>query len=186
MQILSVILFGVSASLDALLVGFTFGIRKINITALHNIIISSIALIGTCFSVSMGNLLIQLLPAALWRLLGSMILLLLGLCYLIKCMPLFRPKYQPFVTKDTPSLKEFIVLGFSLSANNMGIGLSASITGLALLPAAIATFVFSGIFLFLGSHFGQCNKITLSDIAADIITGILLVLLGLIQLIGTL
>ena len=49
------LLFGVSASLDALLVGISYGIRRVRIRLWQNLAISLVTLLGTCLSVGLGQ-----------------------------------------------------------------------------------------------------------------------------------
>ena len=48
------LLFGISASLDALLVGVSYGIRGIRIRLWQNLAISLVTLLGTCLSWDTG------------------------------------------------------------------------------------------------------------------------------------
>lgn len=57
------LLFGISASLDALLVGMAYGIRQVRILPWQNLAISLVTLLGTCLSVGLGHRLAALLPA---------------------------------------------------------------------------------------------------------------------------
>lgn len=81
---ISSLLFGISASLDALLVGISYGLRQIRIKFWQNLIISLITLLGTCLSVGLGHKLVTLLPKAIQGCAGSLILILLGFYYIIK------------------------------------------------------------------------------------------------------
>ena len=60
MSILPPLLFGISASLDALLVGMALGLQKVPLPARHNLLISTVTLIGTVISIGLGNLLLPL------------------------------------------------------------------------------------------------------------------------------
>ena len=62
MSVLPSLLFGISASLDALLVGCALGLQKVPLPAKHNLLISAVTLIGTVISISLGNLLLPLIP----------------------------------------------------------------------------------------------------------------------------
>ena len=102
MQIISSLLFGVSASLDALIMGITYGIRKIHIKLWQNLLISLITLLGTCLSICFGRwqsaLLKGLLPGLnisipLEQFIGSMTLVLFGMYYLVKFMLSLQKKY---------------------------------------------------------------------------------------------
>lgn len=206
MQILSSLLFGVSASLDALLLGISYGIRKIHIGLWQNLFISLITLSGTCLSIGIGRwqstLLGDLLPTLsrkfpLERCLGSTTLMLFGMYYLLKFMLslcrkcLKKPVSKEIIAqsqenasatenvqKNHFALKDSVLLGLALTANNMGIGLSASIAGLSMLPAAITTLLFSAVFLGLGNCLGNSRLSELLGQAATPVSGLLLLGLG--------
>jgi len=188
MQIVPSLLFGISASLDALLVGMTFGIRGASIPFRHNLLISIITLLGTCLSVGLGSGLTLLLSVHTWKLLGSLILIAMGIFYITKfmmvCFQKDRKQKSLTATQSPAALTtaQTCSLGIALSANNMGIGLSASVAGLSLLPAAIVTFVFSFIFLLLGNQLGKYPRIPLTEDATNLLSGLMLVLLGTVQL----
>lgn len=196
MQLVPSLLFGVSASLDALLVGVSFGLRGVHIRLSQNLFISLITLLGTCLSVSVGGVLSPLLPPAAGTCVGSLVLALLGVYYIAKWMMAARRHKTPdhCLTLKNPdltlaehfppglSLPELFALSLTLSANNLGIGLSASMAGLSLLSAAAATFVCSVLFLYLGNGLGRCRILRLIGGLADPISGILLINLALIQL----
>ena len=195
MQLVPSLLFGISASLDALLVGVSYGLRGVHVRLLQNLFISLVALLGTCLSVGFGGVLTPLLPSLISRLAGSLILMLLGLYYIAKWILSFLQNRTPEI-KANPEISalvsaerlpgvltasEVLLLSFTLSANNLGIGLSASIAGLTLIPAAIATCICSILFLYLGNRLGRSRLMRLIGGLADPISGILLISLGLIQ-----
>ncbi len=197
MQFLSSILFGVSASLDSLLVGVSYGIRRIHIRLWQNLFISSVTLLGTCLSISAGHLLVPLLSEAVCRYAGSLILALLGAYYCLKWLiSSLRDRHDDKLAHygeissassgqkwETLSLAEVFTLSLTLSLNNLGIGLSASLAGLSLLSTAAATFACSVLLLFLGNQLGRCRLLQLAGTAAEPVSGILLIGLGLVQLI---
>ncbi|MCM1186987.1 MAG: manganese efflux pump [Lachnoclostridium sp.] len=207
MQIFSSLLFGVSASLDALILGISYGIRKVHIKLWQNLFISLITLSGTCLAIGFGRwqgvLLQNLLPGLsggipLERCIGSMVLMLFGLYYLFKFMLSLQKKYPKISTSKESavdagsdsqegvyphylSLKASLLMGLALSVNNMGIGLGASIAGLSLLPAAVSTFLFSAVFLGLGNCLGKSRLSDFLGQAATPISGLLLLGLGLFE-----
>lgn len=198
MQLFSSLLFGVSASLDALLMGITYGIRRVHIGFLQNLLVSAVTLLGTCLSVGCGSLLSPLLPASLGTWIGSTVLILYGFYYLVKSMSRLRKKClintktqnstsfsNELEKTDFPaplSYRSALTLGIALSANNMGIGLSASVAGLTLAPAAAMTIFFSVTFLYLGNHLGKSCLSQRIGAAADPVSGTLLILLGIWEL----
>jgi len=196
---LASLLFGISASLDSLLVGISYGIRGTRIRFWQNLTISLITLLGTCLSVGLGHRLAPHLPGFLSSYVGSIILTLLGLYYIIKwAITHFRGARQdhpptageeaetaPDKAKepDTPlKLSEVFTLSLTLSLNNLSAGLSASLAGLTLLPAAVSTLACSVLFLFSGNRLGQNPILQFTGRAADPLSGVLLIGLGLIQL----
>lgn len=199
MLLFSSLLFAVSASLDAFLVGLTFGIRRIHISFPKNLLISLITLAGTAFSILSGHFLSPLFAGHLTKMAGGLLLILMGIYYVIKCLlnagrqpteqccspptsvPNGEVSMQAF-TGNSLSLQESLLLGLALSANNMGIGIGASIAGLPLLPACVFTFLCSVCFLALGSRLGRMKLLKLADRYADLLCGLLLILLGLYEL----
>ncbi len=105
-MLISSLLFGISASLDALLVGISYGIRKIRIRFWQNIIISLITLLGTCLSVGLGHKLIPFLPTAVQGCVGSLILILLGLYYIVKWVITSLQCCRPKAPLDADQLPE--------------------------------------------------------------------------------
>ena len=84
MSILPPLLFGISASLDALLVSMALGLQKVTLPARHNLLISTVTLIGTVISIGLGNLLLPLFPIGIGTRIGSSVLILFGLYYVGK------------------------------------------------------------------------------------------------------
>lgn len=209
-MLISSLLFGISASLDALLVGISYGVRQVHIRFWQNLIISLVTLLGTCLSVGLGHKLIPLLPKAFQGCAGSVILILLGLYYIAKwvftSIRNCRPKAPPETAKTpeiasacvndavftgdispaiTPSsqlkLMEVFTLSLTLSLNNLSAGLSASLAGLTLIPTAVSTLACSILFLFSGNRLGRSPVLQMAGRAADPLSGILLIGLGLVQ-----
>ena len=221
MTFVSSLLFAVSSSLDALMVGITYGIRKIRVSFLQNLMVSLITLSGTMLAIGLGSLLAPFFSAKPLTGAGSAVLIGMGVYYLIKFLVSQVQKYraQPDVEKvsvpevqppeqetgshtesstafDTASAtdaascllthRELLLLGVALSANNMGIGIGASMAGIPLLAASFFTFLCSMCFLgmgnCLGNRLGQLKFLRLADRFADPLSGLLLILLGICQL----
>lgn len=196
MQLFPSLLFGISASLDALLVGISYGLRKVRIRLWQNLVISLVTLSGTCLSVGLGAWLAPLLPGILSRLAGSLILIFLGLYYIMKWLSVIlrgRAGSSPARSEASIcsegesfppglSLPEVLLLSLTLSVNNIGIGLSASMAGLPFVPAAAATFLCSVLLLLMGNRLGRSRMLGLIGHLADPIAGGLLIGLALLQI----
>ena len=192
-MLIAPLLFGISASLDALLVGIGYGLRKVRIRLWQNLTISLVTLAGTCLSVGLGHRLAVLLPEAVGAYGGSLVLILLGLYYIVKWVasflrssraappkpPMDYGKQEPAGPAPALRLAEGFALSLTLSLNNLSAGLSASLAGLALAPAAIATFVCSVLFLASGNRLGGCRAFQLAGCGAEPVSGILLIGLGI-------
>ena len=94
----------------------------------------------------------------------------------------YAGRRKKFAEHRNLTLPQTLALGCALSMNNIGIGFSASITGLPFLPASISTFFCSFGFLTLGSRLGRSVLLQRVGEYADPISGLLLILLGLWQL----
>lgn len=202
MTFVSSLLFAVSASLDALMVGITYGIRKIRLSFLQNLLVSLITLFGTVIAICLGNLLAPFFSGKPLVGAGSAILIGMGVYYLIKYLVPQVQKYRAGPdTDNTPvsendssasdagcsesvslTTKKLLLLGLALSANNMGIGIGASMAGIPLMAASVFTFLCSVCFLKLGNSLGQLKFLQLADRFADPLSGLLLILLGICQL----
>lgn len=198
-MLIASLLFGISASLDALLVGVSYGIRGTRIRIWQNLTISLVTLLGTCLSVGLGQKLMPFLPEIVRCYAGSLILILLGLYYIARWAVMSLKKYHPkapppdhppqaavFTSGAKPApdltLMEVLFLSLTLSLNNVSAGLSASLAGLTLIPAAVSTLACSVLFLFSGNRLGGNPLLQLAGRATDPLSGILLIGLGLLQL----
>ena len=209
MQFFPSLLFGISASLDALLVGVSYGIRGIRVRVWQNLLISLVTLLGTCLSVGLGRRFSLFLPEIIRDYAGSLVLIFLGIYYIAKwaasllrkdpqteCTPrdgtalgrmeyTERPGQAPHDSPDfMPGLKpaEVFSLSLTLSLNNLSAGFSASLAGLTLVPAGISTLACSVLFLSSGNRLGTHPSLQLAGRIADPLSGALLIGLGLFQL----
>lgn len=187
MPFLTSVLFGISASLDSLIIGIAYGIRGITIPFWQNIFIGIITLLGTYLAMISGNLILPFFPQNTSVFFGSFFLLLFGIWYLLK---FFTKKILPSSKKKKPqknnlcklTFYQLILLGMTLSFNNVGIGLSASISGFPFFSSLFCTLFFSTIFLGTGNKLGKYHCLQTAGNFADPISGLLLICLGIVSL----
>lgn len=198
MHLISSLLFALSANIDSFIVGMSYGIKKSDISLLKSTIISLVTLIGTIAAILMGTQISQFLPASSTLGIGCALLIGLGLYYILKALFGFiRNKIRKREVKaneqaaplkqeaeDTAllTLREGLFLGLALSINNFGMGIGASITGLKLVPTAVISLIVSVIFLYAGNFIGKTKMPRISDQMADVISGLILVGLGIYEL----
>lgn len=196
MHLISSFLFAVSANIDSFIVGMTYGIKKSDITLLKSTIISLVTLTGTVIAILMGSEISRFFPTTTTAVIGSSLLIGLGMYYVLKtCFSLLRQKiHKPQIksnqlissaasTSKTSllTIKEGLLLGLTLSVNNFGMGIGASLTGLRLVPTAVASLLVSVVFLYAGNVIGKTKIPALTDRTADLLSGLILVLLGIYE-----
>lgn len=206
MRHVSSVLFAISASLDALLTGLLLGLKKIRIPIHHNLCISGITLLGTFCAIWLGNSLSPYFSTPFLSVLGdsagSIILSGMGLYYLGKALSARRRKKlcrsccdnppdsipglsPPDKTTAGPTnlpRRKLLLLSLALSVNNMGIGVGAGLAGLPLISSCFFILLFSLLFLSAGNRLSRTAFSGLPDILSDLLCGLLLIVLGIVQL----
>jgi len=188
MHLLSILLFAISSNMDNLVIGLSYGIKKIRIPILSNIVISLITFIGTAFSMIIGKELLNIIPESIANIIGSVVIIIIGGYYLIKFIyNKTKDNEQKGEEYDVDKsgcieLRESFLLGLALSINNIGLGISASIIGLNIIATATVSFVFSLLFLYLSNAFGKSFMSNFLGKYAEPISSILMILLGIYEI----
>lgn len=188
MHIFSSIMFALSANIDTLIVGISYGIKKSRIPFVENVIISLITFAGTFLAIWMGMQITVFIPAKAAQIFGSMILLLLGIYYSVMfVIKTIQGKYKTehWDNEDTQTrnitLKEVFILSFALSVNNMGMGIGASIAGMQLIPTSVCTLLFCMLFLYVGNKIGNVGVSEIMQKYSEPVSGLILIILGLYE-----
>lgn len=200
---LSALLYSLSSNLDNLVIGIAYGVKKIKIGLISNLIIATVTSIGTLISMSVGKFISVFLPTSLTNMLGAVIIMLLGLYFLIQSILKLIPKsysnslalknvdeimdYAEKSDSDnsgTLNIKEAFVVSLGLMLNNLGTGLAASITGVNVSITVICTFILSIALLMLGKSIGHNVLGSVCGKYAPLISGVLLIILGIFELIN--
>lgn len=200
---LSALLYSLSSNLDNLVIGIAYGVKKIKIGLISNLIIATVTSIGTLISMSVGKFISGFLPTSLTNMLGAVIIMLLGLYFLIQSILKLIPKYysnslalknvdeiMDYAEKSdsdnsgTLNIKEAFVVSLGLMLNNLGTGLAASITGVNVSITVICTFILSIALLMLGKSIGHNILGSICGKYAPLISGVLLIILGIFELIN--
>lgn len=199
MHLISSFLFAVSVNIDSFIVGMSYGIKKSDISLLKSTIISLVTLTGTVIAILMGTEISRFLPASITLAIGCTLLIGLGMYYILKsscfyfsnklkAAELKSNELSTDLSNESPvknsllTAKEGFFLGLALSINNFGMGIGASMTGLKLLPTAVASLFVSVVFLYGGNVIGKTKMPRISDQTADILSGLILVGLGIYEL----
>jgi len=207
MNILSIFLFAISSSGDSLIVGLSYGAKKVRINFINNFMISFISGIGTFLAMSFGKTILRLIPLKYSNIIGSGILILLGMFLLINWIrkeieskkrteevnddtsgfkhyedALRNPEIIDINDSKTIDFKEAIILGIVLCLNNIGLGIGASITGLNIFMTSISSLIFSLVFIPIGYCIGE--KVVSDKLSrySEIISIFIILILGIYEL----
>lgn len=181
-NLLFILGFAVSSSLDNLGVGISYGIRGIRIGFLSNLVMAVICFLFSEAGILFGQWIMRLLPGVLPVLIGSFVLAVIGVRIVLLAMPRKATQEKQLDSiSDEPAAKparsvqeilknpetadadksghiglgEAVLLGAALSANAVTNGLSAGMFGLS--PLAISLTAAAGSFLtvWFGVYFGR-------------------------------
>ena len=198
--ILSALLFSLSSNLDNIVVGIAYGIKKIRIGVITNLIIAVITSSGTFLSMSVGAYIAKFLSHSIANDLGAIVIVTLGIYFLtlsiikllnnttskelalknINDMVEYAEKSDLDSSGDI-STKEGIFVAFGLTFNNLGTGIAASITGISIQYTVLFTFILSVLSIILGETLGKHILGKILGKYAPLFSGILLIILGIIE-----
>lgn len=142
MHFFSVIFLTLSANIDCFILGLSYSIKNIQISLFKNLLIASLTTLGTFLSMKTGHYLLKIMSIDIANHIGALFMIIIGLIMLMK-------NAQSHLSLRTQHLswQETCLLGFTLSLNNIGLCLGASITGLPYIPTCFFTFIFSVLFM---------------------------------------
>lgn len=183
---ISSLFLAISSSIDSLGIGITYDIKNTKISFGSKIILFVLSLTISFSSIFLGYFLNDFISTTITSSIGSLILIFIGICIIFKTIFENKNKknnYYDFNFSNLIDPKEAIVLGFALSLDSFGIGLSYSLidANCFLFPVFISFFQI--LFLSTGSFIGRKLKSIskFPDFVYGFISGILLILIGLIH-----
>lgn len=207
MHLVATILFSFSACIDNIAVGLAYGIKKVRIDIMMNLLIALISALGTFIAMFGGKFLSSFISVKAANLAGSSILILIGTAGLIKYLYsesrkkrlsslknehtaksilaeeiLENPEKADMDSSGNIDIKEALILGFALAINNIGLSLGAGIAGMNLYFTTIFTFFISALNIRLGYYI---SSKFLSDTfrgISCIISFLIIVALGIYEL----
>ena len=201
--LLSALLFSLASNLDNVVVGTAYGIKKIKIGIIANLIIAIVTSTGTFLSMSLGVYISKFLPHSIANALGAGAIIILGGYFLIQSIiKLVNNKNsKELALKDIAdmieyaeksdldnsgdiNIKEALLVAFGLTFNNLGTGVAASITGVSIQFTVISTFILSILTIMFGETVGNNVFGNFLGKYAPLISGILLIILGIIEFIN--
>lgn len=230
MYLISVFLLAIASNVDNLAVAIAYGVRKIKIGSLSNLVISLVTGIGTYISISVGKTISNYLAGSLSNLIGSFVLIAIGLWVIWETQQQEKKRnrdkfrlreqrrvsvasgtgrnisdsstdssfeqfyegvsYESFIEEPEKAdkdksgyidVKESIALALGLTINNLVIGVGAGICGFQVNITSFLSFILS-LFAITGGYFlGDRFKVKMSRIWTGILSGCLLIGLGVYE-----
>jgi len=195
----AIVVIGLASNLDNAGVGIAYGVRKIHIPWYSNLTISFISFLATLLSGLFGNWLSVWVQPWIGQMIGTVVIVGVGIWVLLQ--PYFEKKLAQQdndsgaltrllrnpeeADKDSSqsiSLGESILLGIALAMNALAGGFNAGITRLNIWGTSLSVGLFSFILLAFCAGFGKKFAAEKFGNRATIISGLLLILIGLHQL----
>lgn len=160
-----------AVSLDGFTVGITYGLRKITINLMTLTVIVFCSGSVVFFSMTVGNIISQLISPKYASYSGGIILICLGLFLFISVIrtkitmnKYTRTSYSAFIDNPTVvdldrsgtlSFKEAFILGIALALDAFGAGLAAAMLGFPVILTTVIIAIASGLFVFSGFKLGH-------------------------------
>lgn len=202
MNIIAILLFVLSASIDNFTVAVAYGTKKIKIGLVSYFIISVISALGTGISMTFGSFFYHFISLFLAKLIGCLILTFIGLYFVYEYVfnknnsslegktqdesitpkeILQSPEIADLDKSGTIEVKESLALAVALTIDNFGLGIAASIAGLNILYTTLATFFFSILIIPLGVYIAKSFISSFVGKNASLIAGIVIIILAIIE-----
>ncbi|WP_313528178.1 manganese efflux pump [Anaerotignum sp.] len=190
------LLLAFSLSVDALGIGISYGLRHITFPTASRILLAIETFLMMEVFILAGRGLALLLPSATGETLAACFLLLFGLWLCLQGFRKAKEPPSPMATVHQPSAcdkdashtlepKESLLLGFILSLDSLGVGISAAASGMAIGNLPLFAAIFQIMFLSIGAFLGK--KLTSSTKVREnlwtTLSGGILVFIALIRLI---
>jgi putative sporulation protein YtaF len=214
LHIVSIILLNISSSFDNYGVGVSYGLRKLCIPLSLNLFIAFLNSSGTLFSMLFSKELSTFLKPATAGSIGSFLLIGIGFSIIfmdlrkketerspspaspdntsVRKKTLFSGIYSfiddPFAAgifcSGRVKIKEGVILSTALTLSNISTGFAAGMLGFSLTLTTAAAFIFNVLALYTGEKTGHYSSARIIKGLSGIISGLLLIFIGLYETLG--
>jgi putative sporulation protein YtaF len=201
-QVVILFVLAIATSIDSLGVGVAYGLNGTRVRFSAHVCICIVMLAITWASVAAGNTISRYLPDIVTNLLSAAFFIGVGLWILVPAIRKRRRKGLGNDRKAPPTvgqvladpqladmdysrnidIREALLLGVALSLNNIGGGISAGMIRISAAAMAFLSVFFNVLCLTSGHAMGKRLSDTRVSANAELISGTLLILVGLWQL----
>lgn len=179
-SVLTAGLFGLASNLDTWILALAWGLRGVRLQAGEWLVITGVTTAVTWLALLLGAAAKELFaPAA--GMLGALVLVGMGLWTVLDWLrDLGRTETDP--PAGPGSALSCVPLAAALAVNNSGMGVAAGVAGLTPLPVALANLAITLFSLWAGLSMGRKAEGTWLGRYGVLFSGVLLVLLGGVEL----
>ena len=210
-MILNCIVLALSVSIDSFGIGITYGIKNTKITNLSKLILFTISLVATIISINLGKIISKIFSPFFTNLLGCLILVAMGIVFSFQSLSKNestkkslkgQKKYNFFIKwlgitiqiikdpissdfdkSNTINSKEALYLGMALSLDSLCVGIGSSMLIISSYLFTLLVAFFQLLFISFRNFIGKelKNSFKINDNVWSFISGILLILIGLLK-----
>ena len=184
-MIVKCILLALSASIDALGLGITYGIKKTKMSKSGNLIIFTTLFCLSGLSVFIGHYISTLFSPVVSAILGASLLILLGI------YNIFKSPNNTSTNFDTDGsnyidAKEAFILGLAVAVDASCVSLGSGMIGIAGLILPLLMAVFHTFFVNCGNLVATniASRFTISSKLLSNLSGIILIFIGFVRLLS--
>lgn len=194
-SLLDSILLSFSTNLDNLAIGVAYGLRQWVVPTSANFAIAILSGISTLAAMYIGDILSQILPSNITGILGSLILIVIGIGSIWETLTASSSQAETLTQDQTEfslishprlGLKQAILLGLALTLTNFGTGVGAGMAQFDLILTSCFSFGSSLLTIGGGYWMGKCLTVQQTGVELGLIAGVLLMVLGSVNLSSTL
>ncbi len=201
---LSSIFLAVSSNVDNFAVGIAYGVKKIRIGILGNLVIASISAGGTYASMTVGAIISNYLSPNIANLLGSGVLVAIGIWSMWDAIQTEKQErrkkqkkqqssdfsYNTFIEDPARAdldnsriidMRESVTLGFAVTINNVAGGIGGGISGINIIFTTLLTFILSLLGVAFGYFLGTKFAARMSGKWSGIASGCLIIGIGIYE-----
>lgn len=192
MEWLFILGFALSSSIDNFGVGISYGVRKVRIKWLSNLLIAAICFLFSMVGITFGKWISTILPGVFHVIVAVVLLTLIGIRIILLVSSQRNNGIDELDSRGQGKVRsigwiESSVLGVALSANALTNGLGAGVLGLSPLAISLTSAFGSFLTVWLGVMVGhkaanvQIGKFTLSQ-CGTLISGITILIVAFTQI----
>lgn len=182
-MIIKCILLALSASIDALGLGITYGIKKTKMSKAGNAIIFLTLFVLTSISVFVGHYISILLSPRFSAILASTLLILLGIYNIYKSKNTITTNFDTD-NSNYIDTKEAFILGLAVAVDASCVSLGSGMIGLGSFILPIFMAFFHTFFVNCGNLVSTTivKKLKISNKSLSILAGVILIFIGILRL----